>query len=80
MQLSIVKQLASDFELTELVAAEMALLEEKKPEITVGGIDEGEQLTHLLAAIWVKNEMAKENLPLPKALRNYTLKVRTSIS
>lgn len=80
MQLSIVKQLVNDFDLSQLEAAETAIYEEKAPEIKVDGEDDGEKLTHVMAAIWVKNEMAKENIPLPQALRNYTLKVRTSIS
>ena len=80
MQLSIVKQLVSDYDLAQLETAETAILDEVEPDIVVEGIDEGEKLTHIMAAIWVKKEMAKEDLPLPIALRNYTLKVRTSIS
>ena len=80
MQLPVIKQLVTDHSLEELVAAEEAILEENAPAIKVEGKDEGEQLTHVMAAVWVKNEMEKEGIPLNKAVRNYTVKVRNSIS
>jgi len=55
-------------------------MEETPLEIDVDGEDEGEQLTHILAAIWVKEEMEKEGINVGKAVRNYTVKVRNSIS
>jgi hypothetical protein len=33
-----------------------------------------------MAALWIKNEMKSSDLPLNKAIRDYTLKVRKSIS
>lgn len=80
MKLPVIKQLVSDHSLDELVAAEEAILEEQAPKIKVDGEDEGEQLTHVMAAVWVKHEMEKEGIPLNKAVRNYTVKVRNSIS
>ena len=80
MKLPVIKQLVTDHSLDELVAAEEAILEEQTPTIKVDGEDEGEQLTHVMAAVWVKNEMEKVDIPLKKAVRNYTVKVRNSIS
>lgn len=80
MQLPIIKQLVNDFDMKSLQSAEEAILDERIPSILVGGVDEGEQLTHVMAAIWIKNEMEKNGLPLHKAVRNYSVKVRTSIS
>jgi len=80
MKLPVIKQLVTDHSLDELVAAEEAILEEQTPTIKVDGEDEGEQLTHVMAAVWVKNEMEKVDIPLNKAVRNYTVKVRNSIS
>ena len=80
MQIPIIKQLVSDFELEQLQQAEEAILDESKPEIEVEGEDEGEQLTHVMAAIWVKQHMEKEGLALGKAIREYTIRVRQSIS
>ncbi len=80
MQLPVIKQLVNDHDLEKLIAAEEAILEEESPAIKIEGSDEGEQLTHVMAAVWVKNEMEKEGIPLNKAIRNYTVKVRNSIS
>jgi hypothetical protein len=80
MQIPIVKKIVAEFSIEQLQAAEEALLNEEKPSITIEGEDEGEQLTHVMAAIWIKNDMETNNNPLPKALRNYTEKVRKSIS
>lgn len=80
MKLPVVKKLINSFSLEQLEAAENALLEEVKPVIEVEGEDEGEKLTHIMAAMWIKREMQANDLPLNKAMRNYTEKVRKSIS
>lgn len=80
MKLTVVKQLVNDHDAAALQAAEAAMLEEQKPVIKVDGEDEGEQLTHVMAAIWVLNEMQENDVSLNKAVRNYTVKVRNSIS
>lgn len=80
MKIPVIKKIADQYSLEQLKAAEEAITEEKTPEIEVEGEDEGEQLTHVIAAIWVKEEMEKENIPVVKAVRNYTVKVRNSIS
>jgi hypothetical protein len=79
MKIPIIKKLVENHTISELESAENAILEENKPAIEVEGDDEGEQLTHVMAAIWIQNEMQKENIPFPKALRAYTQKVRVSI-
>jgi hypothetical protein len=80
MNLSEIKRLVNDASLENLKASEEALYNEESLPIEVNGVDEGEKLTHVLAAIWIKNEMDKTGEPLPKVLRNYTAKVRKSIS
>jgi hypothetical protein len=80
MQIPVIKSLVEKYSLQQLQAAEEALMEEKAPAIEIEGEDEGEQLTHIIAAIWVINEMEKEDIPVGKAIRNYTVKVRNSIS
>jgi hypothetical protein len=64
----------------ELVQAEVDILNEVEPQIEVGGADEGEKLTHIMAAIWIKNDMNDNGSDLNKAIRNYSVKVRNSIS
>jgi hypothetical protein len=80
MQIPVIKKIADQYSIEELKKAEECLLEEAPLEIDVDGEDEGEQLTHILAAIWVKEEMEKEGINVGKAVRNYTVKVRNSIS
>lgn len=80
MKIPIIKKLAENYSLEELQAAEEALYNEEYPAIEVKGDDEGEQLTHILAAVFIKEHMADEGSDLKTALRAYTLKVRNSIS
>ena len=80
MKLPVIKHLVQNQSLSELEAAEAALSDEQPLAITVEGDDEGEQLTHVLAAIYIKNKMDTEGLEFNTALREYTKRVRTSIS
>jgi hypothetical protein len=66
-------------DIQELKNAEEALLNEEVPAIEVPGIDEGEQMTHIYAAIWIKEKM-DEGMNDREALRAYTQRVRNSIS
>lgn len=80
MQIPLIKEVAEKYSLAQLKAAEEAFYEEQSPAIEIPGKDEGEQLTHVLAAIWILEVMEKERLPLAKAVREYTVRVRNSIS
>jgi len=79
MKIPVIKKLVEQHSLEELAAAEAALGEEQKPEIEIPGDDEGEQLTHAFAAMWIK-EKVNEGEDFKKALRAYTQMVRQSIS
>lgn len=80
MHIPSIKKLVETYDLPQLQEAEVVLLEEGKPDIIIEGADEGEQLTHVMAAIWIKNEMNEKNIPFVNALREYTQRVRNSIS
>lgn len=80
MQIAVIKQLAETYTTAELRAAEDAIINEQQHAIHVEGKDEGEQLTHVLAAIEIHNDMEKNGLDFRSALRNYTQRVRNSIS
>ncbi len=80
MHIPSIKKAVEQFTLPELQEAEAALLEEGIPAIAVDGADEGEKLTHIMAAIWIKNEMQEKGIAFTEALRAYTQRVRTSIS
>lgn len=79
MHIPSIKKLVEDVELNDLKAAEEAILEEQTPAVDIPGADEGEQLTHVIAAIWIKEDMAVNGTKLMESLREYTKKVRKSI-
>jgi homoserine dehydrogenase len=79
MQLPIIKQLAETHSLETLKAAEESLYNEQQPAIEIGGMDEGEKLTHVLAAIHILEDV-KKGQDLRTAIRNYTQRVRNSIN
>jgi hypothetical protein len=80
MKIPEVKKLVENCSMTELIAAEEALVEEKPLPVQVGGEDEGEKLTHILAAIFILERMKSEGIDFKSALREYTRRVRESIS
>ena len=80
MKLPVIKQLVETFTLEQLTAAEEAILNEQTPAIEIEGSDEGEQLTHALAAIEILNDVADNGVDVRTAMRNYTQRVRNSIS
>ncbi|EMR02881.1 DUF6952 family protein [Cesiribacter andamanensis] len=79
MKIPAIKSLVEQYSLEQLQAAEEALANEAQPAIAVEGEDEGEQLTHVFAAIFIKQEM-QGGTDFKTALREYTRKVRESIS
>ncbi|KYG74832.1 hypothetical protein EV198_0666 [Roseivirga ehrenbergii] len=80
MKIPVIKKLVEEVALEDLKATEEALMEEQKPAIEIQGDDEGEQLTHVFAAIFILEKMEKNGIDFKTALREYTQKVRTSIS
>ena len=80
MQIPVIKKLSETYTLSQLKEAEEALLNETKPAIEIEGKDEGEQLTHVLAAIDILTDIEKNGVDARTALRNYTQRVRNSIS
>jgi len=80
MKIPAIKKLVETQEVQALMAAEAAIIDEKPLQIEVEGEDEGEQLTHILAAIWILNHMNETGNDFKTSLREYTKKVRVSIS
>ena len=80
MKISVIKKLAENLSMDELRAAEEALYNDSTPLTPIEGDDEGERLTHVLAAIFVQEYIAKNDSDLKTALREYAIKVRKSIS
>lgn len=80
MKMPAIKRLVETQTIDNLVAAEEALLDERQPDFDVEGEDEGERLTHVFAAIFILNHMQEHGGEFKDALREYTKKVRVSIS
>ena len=80
MQVPVIKKLVETYEVELLEEAEAAILDEQIPIIEIEGEDDGEQLTHVMAAIWIIEKMEKDQIPFGKAMREYTAKVRESIN
>jgi hypothetical protein len=80
LKIPVIKKLVESHTIEELRGAEDALLEEQTPSISIEGDDEGEQLTHVLAAIQILHTMKHDGVEFTAALRAYTQRVRTSIS
>ena len=79
MKVASIKVLVDTYNIEQLRAAEEALYNEESLSIEVEGADEGEKLTHILAAIEILQDMAKGN-DYKTALRNYSSRVRNSIN
>lgn len=80
MNVQIIKQIIDSYTVPQLKQAEDDLLNERPLQISIEGKDEGEQLTHILAAIFCKEVMEKEGLNLNQAVRAYSVRVRNSIN
>ncbi len=80
MKIPVIKKLVESCTIKELQAAEQAIIEEQPLPMEIEGNDEGEQLTHAIAAIWILERMQEANVDFKTALREYTQKVRESIN
>lgn len=79
MKLPEIKRLVKDYSLAQLQQAEQDLLNEEALQIEVVGEDEGEQLTHIIGALEIAQNVAS-GMAEKDALRSFTQRVRNSIS
>ncbi len=80
MKVPVIRKIVEQYSIQELRAAEEALLDERKPEIEIEGEDEGEQLTHVIAAITILTDVEKNGHDSRTAMKLYFERVRKSIS
>jgi hypothetical protein len=80
MKIPAIKKLVESVSVEQLTEAETALLNEEALPFEVEGSDEGEQLTHIMAAIYILNQMNDTGVDFKTALREYPQKVRESIN
>lgn len=80
MKIPAIKQLVETQSIEALMEAEQALIDEQPTAFDIEGSDEGEKLTHVFGAIWILNHMNDNGSDFKTALREFTQKVRVSIS
>lgn len=80
MNIQIIKKIVENYTVEQLNKAEDDLLNERTLDIEIEGVDEGEQLTHILAAVFCKEEMLKSDININQAVRLYSQRVRGSIN
>ena len=80
MKIPIIKQLVETYTLEELTQAENAIVEGETPTIEIIGEDEGEQLTHAYAAMFIRQLIDQQQMNFQTALREYTKMVRETIN
>lgn len=80
MKISAIKKLVEQYSLEQCVQAESDLCEGNTTSIQIDGDDEGEQLTHVLAAIDIHQRIQLENKDMKTAIREFSERVRSSIS
>jgi hypothetical protein len=80
MKIQAIKAVVENYSLPTLQAAEDSIVNEAPLAIEVAGEDEGEQLTHVIAAIWILEKMNTDGQDFKSALRQYTGMVRESIN
>lgn len=79
MKIPAIKKAVESYSLDELKASEQALYDEQPLPVHIEGDDDGEKLTHVLAAIAILEDMEKNKKEFKDALRAYTQRVRNSI-
>lgn len=80
MKVNVIKKLAEELDLETIQKLTNQLEEGQSLTHEVEGADEGEQLTHLLGAAWIREQMQQNGTDLKTELRNFTSRVRNSIS
>jgi hypothetical protein len=80
MKIAAIKELVEKHDIATLQQAEELLCNGEALPIEVKGDDEGEQLTHILAAAEILAAMQNEGKDLRTALREFSERVRKSIT
>lgn len=80
MNVAAIKKLVEAYSIQQLNQAEDDLINERALSIEIDGEDEGEKLTHILAAVFCKQEMDKSAININQAVRLYSQRVRDSIN
>ncbi len=76
MEVNVVKKLVENHTLEELKQAEQALIQDQPLAFEVFGIDLGEKLNYLIAAVQTLEKMNRSSIEFDIALNDYTKHVK----
>ena len=79
MKIAEVKRLVTEHTLEIIDQAVLSFEQEKKNDLNVAGADDGEKMSYLLAASFVRKKM-DQGLDLNSAVREYSKRVRAILS
>ena len=79
MKINVVKKLVEDYDCQKLNQLIEELENGEPLSHPVEGDSEGEQLTHLLGAAWIHEQMLENETDVRTELRNFAARVRESI-
>lgn len=80
MKISVIKSLVENNTINQLKQVEEQICNGDALSIAVEGADDGEKLTHVLAAIDILTTVENENMDIRTAMRAFSERVRNSIS
>jgi hypothetical protein len=80
MNVQTLRKLTETHTLEQLTEAEKALLSDLPIPFEVDGQDESQQLNHLLAAVWIKENMLYRGYNFQEALNLYSKQVRETMN
>jgi hypothetical protein len=80
MKINAIKELVENHTIEDIEKLTSQLENGEPLSHAVGGDDEGEQLTHLLGASWILQQIKEKGTDIKTELRNFAARVRDSIS
>jgi hypothetical protein len=80
VKIAIIKKLVESYTIEQLTQAEIAMENGEPLLIDIEGDDDGEQFTHILAAIDILFRVKKEHKEVNVALREFAQRVRSTTS
>ena len=79
MNVSVVRKLVETRSVENLLEVEKALIMDEPLPFEIEGNDGSQQLSHAIAALWIKEVMNEQDLSFQQALDDYIRQVRETI-
>ena len=76
MKLNSIKDFVKSTSVEELKVAQDAIENHRRPEIFIPGDNSNERLTHIMIALWIKDDMEKNHHSLAESIRLFSKRVK----